>query len=91
MKKLDFIYDVNECEIFFCSRLPENLKRLYVGLEAIRSGYYGVSEVSEKYGVHKHTIRTGKKEVLAKESVQAGHVRKSGGGRKKNGCRQQPD
>ena len=91
MKKADFMYDVNECELFFCTQHPENLKRLYVGLEAIRSGYYGVSEVSEKYGVHKHTIRTGKKAVLAKETVPAGHVRKSGGGRGKNGCRQQPD
>lgn len=65
--------------------LNECQKRQYLGMLAIDIGLHGVSEVSEAFGVHRHTIRTGKKEVLNPNTEQTNNdgIRKSGAGRKK--------
>ena len=83
MKKVDFVYDIDEHEKFFFSLLPENLKRLYAGLKAMEGGYYGVSDISKKLDIHKNTVRVGKKELIAKVVPPVGRVRQKGGGRKK--------
>ena len=49
---------------FFFDHLPESKQRHYAGLEAMKHGYYGVSIVSKKFGIHRHTVRKGKKEVI---------------------------
>jgi hypothetical protein len=84
MKKVDFEYDIEEHEQFFYEQMTERCKRLYVGLQAMKLGYNGVSEVSQKFDVHKHTVRQGKKELLERIVPPAKKVRQKGGGRKKN-------
>ncbi len=83
MKKSDFNFDIEKVTLLFYGNLSEKDKRLFVGLEAMRIGYYGVSEISKKFQVHKHTVRKGQKELLTDELVPAEHVRQAGGGRKK--------
>jgi hypothetical protein len=84
MKKTDFTYDIEKYTKFFYSQLPERLRRLYVGLEAMKAGYNGVAEVSQQFDVHKHTVRRGKKELLQEIVPPANKVRQKGGGRKKH-------
>ena len=83
MKKTDFNYDIEKYTFLFYNNLSEKDKRLYAGLEALKIGYYGVTEISEKYKVHKHTIRNGQKELLSEKLVPANQIRRKGGGRKK--------
>lgn len=86
MKKVDFEYELETHERFFYSQLSERGKRQYAGLEAMKIGYNGVSIISKKLGIHKHTIRTGKKELLAQIVPPPKKIRQKGGGRKKNSC-----
>jgi hypothetical protein len=88
MKKGDFVYKIEEHEKFFFFHLSEQGKRQYAGLEAMKIGYNGVAIVSRKFGIHRHTVRSGKKELLRQEVPPAGRIRQKGGGRKKNACRQ---
>jgi len=83
VKKTDFNYDIEKYTFLFYNNLSEKDKRLYAGLEALKIGYYGVTEISEKYKVHKHTIRNGQKELLSEKLVPANQIRRKGGGRKK--------
>ena len=83
MKKADFVYDIDRHEKFFYSLLPESLKRKYAGLLAMTGGYNGVTQVSEKFGIHKHTVRTGKEELIEQIVPPVGRIRQKGGGRKK--------
>ena len=86
MKKEDFIFvegDIADLEKFLFSLLNESLRRKYAGLLAIKSGYNGVSYASQYLGIHKHTVRSGKKELIARTVPPDGKIRKKGGGRKK--------
>ena len=86
MKKEEFIFaddKIADLEIFLFSLLDESMRRKYAGLLAIRNGYNGVSYVSQYLGIHKHTVRTGKKELLARTVPPDGKIRQKGGGRKK--------
>lgn len=83
MKKADFNFNIEKYTVLFYNNLSEKDKRLFAGLESMRIGYYGVSTVSKKLNIHKHTIRTGKKELLSEELIPYINVRKKGGGRKK--------
>jgi hypothetical protein len=83
MKKVDFEYDMEKHEQFFYEQLSERDKRLFLGLEAMKAGYYGVSKISQRFSVHRHTIRRGKKELLEQRVPSTKKVRQKGGGRKK--------
>jgi hypothetical protein len=83
MNKEDFSYDIDEQEKFFFTHLPECKKRQYAGLEAMKIGYNGVATVSVKFGLHKHTVRKGKKELTERTVPPAGKIRQKGEGRKK--------
>ena len=90
MKKSDLTYSVSEIEEhekFFFTHLPEWIKRHYAAVEAMKIGYNGVSYISEKFGIHEHTIRKGRKELLSKVVPPVGKIRQKGGGRKKKFCR----
>jgi len=64
--------------------LNEKQWRQYVALEALRSGFGGISKVSKGAGVSRTTIRAGIKEIESDNLYQiGGRVRKRGGGRKK--------
>ena len=56
-----------------------------------RLRYNGVSLTSQKYGIHKHTIRKGRKELQEKILPPLGKIRQKGGGRKKNFCNKKSD
>jgi len=83
MKKSDFNYNIEKYDLLFFANLSEKDRRLYAGLEAMKIGYYGVKTISEKYNIHKHTVRTGQKELLTEILIPAHQIRKKGGGRKK--------
>ena len=87
MRKADFNFDIDRVTLFFYGNLSEKDKRLFVGLEAMRLGYYGVCEISKKFKVNKHTIRKGQKELLTENLAPADRVREVGGGRKKKSKR----
>ena len=86
MKKVDFLFDIEAHEKFFYAQLSERGKRQYAGLEAMKIGYNGVSIISQKFVIHKHTIRRGKKELLDEIVAPFNKIRQKGGGRKKNAC-----
>ena len=86
MKKEDFEYEIETHERFFYAQLSERGKRQYAGLEAMKIGYNGVSIISKKFNIHKHTIRTGKKELQEQIVPPPNKIRQYGGGRKKNAC-----
>jgi predicted transcriptional regulator len=83
MKKSDFDYDIDKYSLLFFNNLSEKNKRLYAGIESMRLGYNGVNEVAGKFGMHKHTVRRGRKELLSEDLLPREQVRRSGGGRKK--------
>ena len=83
MIKADFEFDIDKHEKFFFSQLSERDKRQYAGLEAMKLGYYGVKAVSIRLRINKHTVRKGKDELLKEIVLDAGRIRKKGGGRKK--------
>jgi hypothetical protein len=89
MKKSDFTYDIDKHTLFFYSQLSERAKRLFVGLEAMKAGYNGVVDMSQKFDIHQHTVRRGKKDLLQEIVPATGKVRQKGGGRKKNGSNKQ--
>lgn len=91
MKKADFEYEIEKHEDFFFSQLSERGKRQYAALEAMKLGYNGVKAVSKRFGIHHHTIRKGKKELLNRELPPANKIRQQGGGRKKNACNKRVD
>ncbi len=83
MKKTDFNYNIEKFEQLFYNNLTEKDRRLYAGLEAMKIGYYGVNQVSNKFKLNKHTVRKGQKELLSENIVPTDRIRKKGGGRKK--------
>ncbi|VAW81028.1 hypothetical protein MNBD_GAMMA12-1933 [hydrothermal vent metagenome] len=84
MKKADFNYDIEKYTLIFFNSLSEKNKRLFSGLEAMKVGYYGVGEISKKLSIHKHTVRTGQKELLSENLSPCNQIRRKGGGRKKS-------
>jgi len=84
MKKIDFVYEVEKYEHIFFSHLSEYDKRQYAGLSSMKLGYNGVAIISQKFGIHKHTVRKGKKELIEQIVPPSGKIRQKGGGRKKN-------
>lgn len=71
-------------ELSFFKLLDERQRRLYLGEKAILLGRSGCKIISEQYGVDIKTVRQGKKEFLHLEDDEPKHVRKKGGGAKKN-------
>ena len=68
----------------FYLSLSEKDKRNYAACEALKIGYHGVTEVSERLGINKRTIRQGIKDFKTIETWKPSKIRKDGGGNKKN-------
>ena len=84
MKKGEtFDIDWKPLSLSFYQHLSEKDRRLFCGLEAIRLGTHGVSQISLQYQVHPHTVRTGKAELLSGNLLPYNQIRRPGGGRKK--------
>lgn len=75
--------EINPEKKFYLS-LSEKDKRNYAALEALKIGYHGVTEVSKRLGINKHTIRQGIKDYNSIEKWKPTKIRKDGGGDKKN-------
>jgi hypothetical protein len=87
MKKGEtFDIDPKPASLLFFTNLSEKDRRQFCGLEAIRIGAHGVSQVSAFYGIHPHTVRVGKAELLSGNLLSCDKVRRPGGGRKKKLC-----
>jgi hypothetical protein len=67
--------------ILFFSLLDEQQRRLYAGLEALKTGRGGDALVADLLGLDADTVARGRRALLA-EDVEVGRVRKPGGGRK---------
>ena len=84
MKKGEtFEIDVRSLSLLFYRHLSEKDRRLFCGLEAVRLGAHGVSQVSSFYHINPHTVRTGKSELLSGNLLPSTKIRRPGGGRKK--------
>ncbi len=67
--------------LFYCT-LNEKQRRLYAGLESLKSGGGSEHIISDLLNLNVKTIRKGREELLS-NSINVDTVRNSGGGRKK--------
>jgi hypothetical protein len=67
--------------VLFFSLLDEKQRRLYAGLEALKTGRGGDRRIAELLGVDAETVARGRHELLAQD-VQIERIRRAGGGRK---------
>jgi hypothetical protein len=67
--------------ILFFSLLDEKLRRLYAGLEALKTGRGGDARIAELLGLDSTTVARGRRELLDQE-VDIERVRRSGAGRR---------
>src|SRR2546421_966377 len=64
--------------------LTERTRRLFVANEALSLGWGGISAVSRATGLSRQVISAGIQELQGGNQVEAGRVRRKGGGRKSN-------
>jgi len=67
--------------VLFFSLLDEKQRRLYAGLEALKTGRGGDTRIAEMLGLDAGTVARGRRELLDQD-VEVERVRKAGGGRK---------
>ncbi|MCP4038524.1 MAG: hypothetical protein GY733_16405, partial [bacterium] len=67
--------------VLFFSLLDEQQRRLYAGLEALKTGRGGDARIAGLLGLDAGTVARGRRELLAHD-VEIGRVRRRGGGRK---------
>jgi len=67
--------------LLFYSRLDEQQRRLFAGLESIQLGHGGDTIVAEFLGLDPHTVARGRQQLLD-QNVTLGRARRTGGGRK---------
>ena len=67
--------------VLFYSLLDERQRRLYAGLEAAKIGHGGDVQIADLLGLDAGTVARGRQQLLAGD-VDAGRVRRAGGGRK---------
>jgi hypothetical protein len=67
--------------VLFYSLLDEQQRRLYAGLESLRLGRGGDSQLAEFLGVDSHTVARGRQHLLDQD-VEVGRMRRAGAGRK---------
>ena len=68
--------------VLFYSLLDERQRRLYAGLESLKMGHGGDRTMAALLGLDVGTVARGRRELLH-EDVEAGRVRRRGGGRPK--------
>jgi len=67
--------------VLFFSLLDEKQRRLYAGLEALKTGHGGDARIAELLGLDAGTVARGRGDLLAQD-VETDRVRRVGGGRK---------
>jgi hypothetical protein len=68
--------------LLFFSLLDEQQRRLYAGLEALKFGRGGDSQLAELLDLDPHTVSRGRQQLLAQD-VEVERARRIGGGRKR--------
>jgi hypothetical protein len=67
--------------VLFYACLDEKQRRLYAGLESLKSGRGGDASIAELLGLDVGTVARGRRELLARE-VDLARIRRTGAGRK---------
>jgi hypothetical protein len=67
--------------VLFFSLLDEKQRRLYAGLEALKTGHGGDTQIADLLGLDVGTVTRGRQELL-QQDVEVERVRRTGGGRK---------
>lgn len=67
--------------VLFFSVLDEKQRRLYAGLEALKSGHGGDTRIAEFLGLDVGTVARGRRELL-EQDIEVERIRGVGGGRK---------
>jgi hypothetical protein len=67
--------------VLFFSMLDEKTRRLYAGLEALKTGRGGDARIAGLLGVDVGTVARGRQELLSQD-IEVDRVRRAGGGRK---------
>lgn len=73
-------HELKAAIVLFFSVLNEKQRRLYAGLESLKSGYGGDKKIAELLGVDPHTVAHGRKEIL-EQDIQRERIRQEGAGR----------
>jgi hypothetical protein len=73
--------DIKAAIVLFYSLLDERQRRLYAGLEALKVGHGGDTQIAELLGIDPGTVARGRRELLAGE-ITPGRARRPGAGRK---------
>ena len=72
--------ELNAATALFFSLLDEQQRRLYAGLESIRAGHGGDTQMAAMLHLDPHTVARGRRQLLDGQVV-AGRARRAGGGR----------
>lgn len=67
--------------VLFYSLLDEKQRRLYAGLEALKTGHGGDARIAELLGLDRGTVARGRRELLGQQEIDTERVRRAGGGR----------
>lgn len=73
--------EVKAAIVLFYSLLDERQRRLYAGLEALKIGHGGDTQIAELLSIDPGTVARGRRELVAGD-IEASGVRRRGGGRK---------
>jgi hypothetical protein len=67
--------------VLFYSLLDEQQRRLYAGLESLRLGRGGDTQLADFLGIDSHMVARGRQQLLDQD-VEVGRMRRVGAGRK---------
>jgi hypothetical protein len=67
--------------VLFYSLLDEQQRRLYAGLESLRLGHGGDTQLADFLDIDSHTVSRGRQQLLDQD-VEIGRMRRAGAGRK---------
>ncbi len=67
--------------VLFFSLLDEKQRRLYAGLESLKTGRGGDTQIADLLGLQVGTVARGRQDLL-QQDVEVERVRRAGGGRK---------
>jgi hypothetical protein len=67
--------------VLFFSLLDEKQRRLYAGLESLKTGRGGDAQIADLLGLQIGTVARGRQDLL-QQDVEVERVRRAGGGRK---------
>lgn len=76
-----FVHELKAAIVLFFSVLDEKQRRLYAGLESLKTGRGGDIKIAELLGVDPHTVARGREQLLQRD-VDVEIIRKKGAGRK---------